>query len=169
MAQLAAWISLLTLIGLTYVSSLVWKENQEIKSNIDRLPNIQVRSLNGTEKLFSSIPAGAVKILIRFDSNCPSCWAQGREIGHFKKYLAEANIYFLSTESLDRIAKFRAELGFDHWQNVSFLQISEKEALQQFGSGPLPGIYIYGKDETLLKHFRGETKATALLSFVISE
>jgi len=169
LAQLAAWTSLLVVIGLIYLAFLVWKENQRVKSSVEELPSITVRSLNGTEKLLPSFPSGKVKILIRFDSNCPSCLAQGNEMGFNMDYLNDVNIYFLSTESLDRIASFRRELGFDIWKNVSFLQITEEEALQKFGSGPLPGIYIYGKNGMLLKHFRGETKIGALINSMNSE
>lgn len=168
-AQLAAWTSLLIIFGLTYISSRAWKENQRLKSSVAKLPNIQVRSLDGAEKLLSSIPAGTTKILILFDSNCSSCRAQGHEISYYIKFLNNASIYFLSIEPLDRIAEFRTGLGFDNWENVSFLQIDEEEANEQFGPGPLPGIYIYGKDGMLLRHFRGETKMSAVLNYVIPE
>jgi len=162
-AQLVALGTILVLSDLIYLTILTSKESQRIQVSIADFPNARVTSLNGKKAILSSIDSGTTRIIIWFDSNCPSCWAQGREIAASRDLLQEAKLFFLSVQSLENISGFRVSLGLDQWENVRFFQASEDEAKLHFGSGPLPAIYIYDKYGVLRKRFRGETKGAALL------
>jgi len=162
-AQLVSLGTILVLSGLIYLTILTWKESQRIQGSIAEFPHARVKSLNGQNTILSSTAPGTTRIVIRFDSNCPSCWAQGREIVASKDVLQETNLFFLSVQSLENISGFGLGLGLDQWENVRFFQVSEDQAKLHFGSGPMPAIYIYDKFGVLRKRFLGETKGEALL------
>ncbi len=172
MAQLSAGALLLAFISLTYLTCLAclaWKERQRTKPGAVQLPSVTLKTLQDIEITLTSYPAGTAKIVVLFDSSCPSCRAQGLAISSNMDFLKGVQVYFLSTESLETIATFRKHLGFDSCNNVRFLQISDQEAHRHFGSGYLPQIYIYAKNGLLLKFFRGETKITTLVSCINRE
>ena len=162
-AQLVLLGSILVLSGLIYLTILTWKEGQQTTRNTAQFPHAWAKNLDGELKNLSSISPGSNRIVIRFHSNCPSCWAQGREVVATMDRLEETNLFFLSTQSRENIWGFQLAMGLDQWENVRFFQISEDQAKIHFGSGALPSIYIYDQKGVLNKRFRGETKGSALL------
>lgn len=77
-----------------------------------------------------------------------------------------ASIWLVSDEPANILTEFASAFKLDSLQSIQVLQDVNKEVKQLFGVEGVPNTFVYGKDGTLLKSFKGETKAEVLYQLI---
>ena len=141
------------------------KHKDRIAKQIKTFPYLAVKSVSpnnydGWKKLDKTT------IIIFFNSSCEHCQYEANEIQQRIKDFAGTNLLFISEESEEKIFAFSKEYQMNNTKNIWWLMMKPEDVYETFGAIGVPHIWIYNKDEQLVKEFKGETKAEAILEWL---
>lgn len=157
-------LAIIGYLGLSIYDQL--QEKQAVKDRIAALPEFSVADLNG--KIVSSNQAKdqSSLVLTYFNTGCDFCKAEIRSMKEHNLLQQSASIWLVSDEPANILTEFASAFKLDSLQSIQVLQDVNKEVKQLFGVEGVPNTFVYGKDGTLLKSFKGETKAEVLYQLI---
>ncbi|WP_333821215.1 hypothetical protein [Ohtaekwangia sp.] len=109
---------------------------------------------------------GRMLLLIHFNSTCDHCQEEVKSMASHAAAFAHASIVFISSEPLYLIKQFKSQWALAQYKNIDVVKMNAEDLYNTFGSISFPCIYIYDADRRLVKVFKGETKAEALLQYL---
>ncbi|HEU5289744.1 MAG TPA: redoxin domain-containing protein [Cyclobacteriaceae bacterium] len=164
------WVLLIVLLcTVGWLTNLAFKKVEAGKSTKERLstmPELLLITLDSTTINVSAFIEKSL-VLIYFNSECEHCRYEAKDIKNNIASFSKVSIVFMSSESLANILDFAETTGLKNHNNIFFTQISSSDAFAAFGNLSVPHIFIYGHDKKLRKEFKGETKAEAILKYLI--
>jgi peroxiredoxin len=169
MKNIVKWIVVVLL-----VMALAWLMNMSVnkleakkgaKNRLTSLPEAEL-FLKDSVKIDLSTFQDKPNVLIYFNSECGHCQYEAKDIKNKVEAFSRANVIFMSSESLDKIEVFAQAHGLTDYQNIYFTKINSEHAAATFGTLAVPHVFIYGLDNKLIKEFKGETKAEAILKYL---
>lgn len=135
-----------------------------VEQDINELPDMVVTLLDSSRVDVKKLSGGT--ILIFFQPECDHCQRAARAISQNLAALAEKEIYFITSQSLEMSGKFAKEYKLDGNSNVHFSWASMEQVLNNFGPIAAPSVYIYSADHKLIKSFNGDVKIEDLLKYI---
>jgi len=105
-------------------------------------------------------------IVFYFHPDCEHCEYEAKVITDKQKEFLNVNFWWVSTADSSSIKKFGKASGLDLLQNSYLAHISAQKVMQTFGSVSVPNMFIYDKNQTLQKEYKGETKIEAILKYL---
>jgi thiol-disulfide isomerase/thioredoxin len=130
----------------------------------------KVRSLPVNANLFTldsiefRFPVGKPIVLILFNSTCGYCVKELDQIQANIGKFDVVELVFLSGEPISVIKG--VAMMFISADNVNFVKMNADDLYENFGAVRFPTIFIYNTTGQLVKEFKGETKAQAILMYV---
>lgn len=168
MRNIIKWVLLvIVLCTIGWLANASFKKVQIAKSAKEKFNTLPAFSLIALDS--SSIEATTFTgslILIYFNSECDHCQYEAQDIKNNITFFSKATLVFMSSEPLARINAFAQTTGLIDHTNVSFTKITSHDAFTSFGALAVPHVFIYGSDKKLIKEFKGETKAEAILKYL---
>lgn len=162
MAKIVIVLVLATIGGLGYLMYNTFVEAEEVRKRIANLPQLEVVSLISNY----ADSAKAKPIIVNyFSSKCQFCLAEMQSIQQHENLRNEAKVLFISDESKRRLQLFSRSFGLDT-SRVEVAWDSAGWAKQFFGVEQVPVTFVYRADRSLIKSFKGETKAEVLYELI---
>ncbi|MTI89026.1 MAG: redoxin domain-containing protein [Balneolaceae bacterium] len=161
-AQIVIALVLVTIGGLGYLMYNKFAEAEKVRKRIATLPQLELVSLlsNHTDS------AKVQPVIINyFNSKCQFCLSEIQSIQQHKNLRKEAKVLFISDESKRRLEVFSRSFGLDT-SRVEVAWDSTGLVKKTFGVEQVPVTFVYRADRSLIKSFKGETKAEVLYELI---
>jgi thiol-disulfide isomerase/thioredoxin len=140
------------------------KQKKEIATTTASLPLFEYTTLTGLKSQVS-LKSPKTKLLFFFNTDCEHCQAEARLLAENSKSLELAEVYFLSNEDLSVIQNF-SDKYFKNVPSFTVAKVDVGVSAKVFGVNTFPYVFIYSKDNQLLKTFKGEVKLEAITQYV---
>lgn len=142
------------------------REQAQRQERVQVLPAFEFTRLDNVtfsnEKLQSSLSA----LIIYFNPECEHCQYEARAIRDSLHRFAATNVMLVSDEPLERLQQFAQEYDLADQPNIHILYDEKRQFKDFFGTSMVPSIFIYNREQQLVKHFKGETKIEAILKYL---
>lgn len=156
---LCCWIAILSCAPRNKKTEGSAIEKDSLKND---LPKISLTTLDG-KKIATENLLGHAVILILFQPDCDHCQREAEEIKKNIKSFEGYQLYFVSADSAEQVAKFASDYKLSEESNVSFATTKLQDVLSGFGPIPAPSLYIYNAAGNLVQKFNGETDINLVL------
>ena len=161
---LAGFTGVLTLlIFLAFGIAAKLEGKKKTREKIQTLPR---PILFKTDSTVFQFPIGSPLLLIYFNSECEYCQYELAEIRRNIQSFTNVEVVLISCEKISIIKDASKNFDVTNLPRMHFTKIASNDLFQAFGSLSLPHIFIYDKDNKLVKEFKGETKAEAILKYI---
>ncbi|WP_299707394.1 peroxiredoxin [uncultured Pontibacter sp.] len=107
-------------------------------------------------------------VIIYFHPDCEYCKHEAKALQDNKNLTKNIIWVLVSAADKSKIQEFATGYNLHNEANFHFLMDDKDGFYKHFGVSGVPNIFIYQKDKTLVKHFRGETKLSTILHFANS-
>ena len=97
-------------------------------------------------------------ILVLYQPDCDHCQREANEIEAHLDSFKDYNIYFITTESFEKIDQFAKDYNLEGHDHVFFGQTQVGHIINNFGQISAPSVYVYGEGGNLKRRFNGETR-----------
>jgi hypothetical protein len=137
-----------------------------LQDQLNRFPEVTLLTLDSIPvKSLQSISGETSSLIVYFDSECEHCQYEINEIHKQDKAFAAVDILFISSQPLKAIREFSTRYRFTN-ARAAFFKITHEDLYRSFGSVAVPHIFIYSKEQQLLKEFKGETKVSSITRYL---
>lgn len=141
-------------------------KNEEMVKRLEGLPSLRFSHLNGVSFSNKDLITSTNTILINFNTTCDLCKHEAESVIKNLNQFKEAQILFISPESVPVIKKFAADNKLLNQPKVQVLHDPSDSFTHQLGATAYPYILIYGKDDKLIKRHKGQLNAPAILKLL---
>ncbi len=105
-------------------------------------------------------------VILFFNSECGHCQNEATAIQERLEDFSNANLLFVSDEEATQIEEFSKTYKLDNKLNIWWLKMRPADVYNTFGNIGVPHIWVYNKENKLVKEFKGETKVEVLLEWL---
>ncbi len=109
------------------------------------------------------------KVLIAFNPDCEHCQQEAIDVYEHRSDLKNVYLFFVANSKSKDISDFAEKFKLKNLKNVNLVKDTKNILADSFGVKSIPTIFIYNKDNQLIKRFDGETKIDAILKYVSPE
>ncbi|MBX7242256.1 MAG: redoxin domain-containing protein [Bacteroidia bacterium] len=154
MKQIIYFLSLVVFTGFISLSAQAQK----------KMPAFTFEDLNARPFTNTNIKQGLSTIVFFYDPYCEHCAQQADWIRESEAAFKNINLVWVSTEDLQPIQEFKAaHFGGTTLDKLYFVRDTKWKFDTYFGYTVAPGVYLYNKDNILLKSYSKETPAIDFL------
>ncbi|WP_299821018.1 redoxin domain-containing protein [uncultured Pontibacter sp.] len=163
---------LLFLVALLFVSALAFmsveiysksKQNEENKLTRQTLPTLQFYTLDSLAVSNSIVEVGSSTCIVYFDPDCSHCESETKEITSNIERFGHSQIFMISANTPKKIADFTKQFHLGSYPTIQVLWDKEHLFYKLFGNATVPSVYIYDRQQQLVKEYFGEVKAEAII------
>ncbi len=154
MKQIIYFLSLIVFTGFVSFTAQAQK----------KMPAFTFEDLNAKPFTNANIKQGLSTIVFFYDPYCEHCAQQADWIRESEAAFKNTNLVWVSTEDLQPIQEFKnAHFGGSALDKLYFVRDTKWKFDTYFGYTVAPGVYLYNKDNVLLKSYNKETPAIDFL------
>jgi thiol-disulfide isomerase/thioredoxin len=136
-----------------------------IENSIQEFPYFTFNTLDGNNFNSSEIKSGPV-LVVYFHPECEHCQYEINALLDNLQKMENSEIILISYAERDSIRVFLGNRLTEMNNNVIILVDESLKFKDYFGSDMIPGTFIYDKNLKLVRHFKGEVKAEAIIKFL---
>lgn len=137
------------------------KKVEEIKKEVNELPHLTFKNLDGSPATTRDLPPASVLIL--FNTDCDHCQREAKSIQENLASFKDYTLLFISSDLEQNIQQFSKDYKLENLPNVRFGKAEGQDVYMNFGSIPTPAIYVYSKERRFVKSFMGETPVEQII------
>ncbi len=104
------------------------------------------------------------KLIVLVDPDCDHCDFEINEILRDADKYKQASVLFISPKPAAELIKNAQEIDRAGFPNIKLFSLPFEELFKHLNGNSFPDIYLYGKDNQLIKNFGGETPSRRDLS-----
>lgn len=134
---------------------------EEIKKEVNELPHLAFKNLDGSIATTRDLPPASVLIL--FNTDCDHCQREAKSIQENLESFKEYTLQFIASDAEQSIQQFAKDYNLENLPNVRFGRADGQDVYMNFGSIPTPAIYVYSKERRFIKSFMGETPVEQII------
>ena len=164
--RFVAYVLLFMLGFLSYNVVYEITEKQQAAEMRQSLPAFSFQGLAGQAFELGDLAAGRPTLVIYFHPDCDHCQYEARAVRDSLHRFAEANVLLVSNEPIERLREFGEAYDLLGTPNVHILHDANGDFKRLFGTSSVPSIFIYNRNRELVKHYKGETKVEAILTYL---
>ena len=138
----------------------------EIARKRERLPDFCFNTLHGEKSYTKNIKNGNSTVIIFFDTECPHCTYEIDNIIKDAGSFINTNIFLISDQPVKILKRFSEHYKLHKYPQIEILYADYQHITSVFGTIVIPETFIYCKDNSLLKVFKGEVSAEAILKII---
>ena len=142
------------------------KSNKHIKQTKANLPGFRFYNMDSSVYVNNTFNNRLSKCIIYFDPECEHCLYETTLITKNISAFKATSIFMISTNSTKKMLEFAAKLHLKNYKQIKLLWDKNYEFYTWFGHAPIPSLYIYNKDNRLVKEYHGETKIDAVTDYL---
>ncbi len=139
------------------------KTKQKVNEKLSTLPTLPLVNLDSIAFAHDNMLADKPTIILYFNSECEHCQYEAESIYQNVEQFTSANLLWVSYEDIAMIRQFAETYKLTNYPNIHFTQIALEAVMSSFGSLRIPHIFIYDRDDSLVKEYKGEVKVETLL------
>lgn len=152
---------LVLIIFLLTACSKPEKKDPVVKKEVNELPYLTFKNLDGSAATTRDLPPASVLIL--FNTDCDHCQREAKSIHENLESFKEYTLQFIASDPEQSILQFAREYQLDNQPNIRFGRAEGSDVYMNFGSIPTPAIYVYSKERKFIKSFLGETPVEQII------
>ena len=156
------------LILVITVLTFVFYKYQTKQQNYEKyktVPTFVFESLYNQTQSTSDIPRYKGYVIQIFNPGCEACNEEANNYSKHNDSLQNICFIMLSSDSIHKIKDFALKHQLYNTDNFFFGHIDAKEFERNFGSTPIPSLFIYDADRKLIVKLRVANSATLLNFF----
>ncbi len=142
------------------------RQKQQIAENIKSIPAFYFYDMNDGLFTDADLPQNTAVLIIHFHPECEFCRHEAQIIENKIKDFSPYQLLFVSYASKKEIINYANEFNLSAHKNITFLHDKDMIFENIFGKSGIPASFIYNKNQELVKQFKGEVKAAALLKYL---
>jgi hypothetical protein len=142
-------------------SELVKKS--EIARKTKRLPDFCFYTLYGTRFLKKNIKKGNSCVIVFFNPDCHHCAYEIESIVSNAGLFFNTDILLVSDQPALVLKQISQMHNLSNHPQIEILHTNYRHIRSYFGAVTAPSTFVYSKDHALLKVFRGEVSAEAII------
>ncbi len=156
--------SLLLVVGL-FVWQIIKKKAQPTQQ-LSQFPALPFYSIIDSIAQTSKTWQGKSVVLIYFNSTCEYCQYEAAQIAKQIDSFQSVVVVWFSIEDVAKIKQFATTYQLANQPSVVFAKVLPQDLSKYFGGVSPPSIWIFDKNQQLVKHFKGETKIEAIVKYL---
>jgi len=156
-------------VGILYLAFSIprkLREQAQQQERVQALPAFQFGTLDKTIFSTNKLILDQSSLIIYFNPDCEHCQYEARAIRDSLHRFAAVNVLLVSDEPLERLQQFATEYYLAGQPNIHILYDEKRQFKDLFGTSMVPSIFIYNREQELVRHFKGETKMEAILKYL---
>ncbi len=119
------------------------------------VPSFTMLLTDSSRLCTDSIKAGAPIVFILFQTNCPSCNAETKDIIDHIRDLKDIHFYFLTMDPFADLKQFAAKYHFENFKNFTAASDYSKYFVGYFTVPAVPYIAVFGSNRRLRRVLLG--------------
>ena len=143
-----------------------FERKKQVETDTKSLPIINFENLEGSKFYTQDLDLNKPSLILYFNPDCEHCQYEARAIRDSLPRFAEVNVLLISDEPIARLQAFAKEYDLAAQPNIHILYDGERNFKALFGTSLVPSIFIYNRQQQLVKQFKGETKMEAILKYL---
>ena len=160
----------LLLIVAVVVAAAFWGYHQLTKEPSldkgDALPKFSLLTLEGKPFTNGDLPSDKEKLIIYYNSECPSCEEEVDSISSTIEKYKHVNLYFISFETADKINAFAEKNNLLNRVNVTFLEDRTLKFNEDLHMQLIPFALYCSADNEILEKGNGSRESNRILERV---
>ncbi len=141
-------------------------KNEEIKAIKAKLPNFEFYHLDGKKFSSKTLNSNLSHLIIHFNTECEHCQAEAQLIHQNIKAFKNAQIVMVAPNPPKEISAFTKQYGIYQHPEIMVLWDKDDHFVDWFGSSPFPSVFIYNKEQHLVKEYHGEVKIEVIIKYL---
>ncbi len=141
-------------------------KNEKIKFSIVHLPNFEFYQLDSTKYSAWNINKEKSTVFIHFNTECEHCQAEAELIHVNINDFKDAQIIMVAPNPRKDILAFSKKYGINQHSQIKILSDKDYSFTELFGPSPFPSMYIYDKNQHLVKEYHGVVKIEAITKYL---
>jgi len=143
------------LVFLVWKLEDTWSRKRLVENRLKSLASCNFFDMNNSPVLLDDITDKEI-LLILFDPDCEHCVSEIRQIRNHLEKLSNAEIVMITTAQNKVTRSFIKQERLDSVPGVRVLRCEPAVFKEMFGMVPFPAVFIYGRNNKLIKTFKGE-------------
>ncbi len=159
----------ISVTGIIYLSFEIRSElvnKNEIAGKTKRLPDFCFYTLHGKRFDRNNIKKGNACIIVFFNPDCHHCAYVIESIAGNAGLFINTDILLVSDQPARALRQFSEKHNLGNYPQIEILYSNYNHIRSVFGNLIIPATFVYCKDHILLKVFRGEVSAEAIISIL---
>lgn len=167
MFKLIIGCTLLGVIGylITNIQSGIQKK-AAIEERRNNLPDFQFATLEGANFTKIDLDLTQPTVIISFMPTCHFCQYEAKAVKEHSTAFEKVNLLMVTSAPEAEALQFAEEYELKEDANVVLLTDEFHQFQAIFGTSAVPSVFIYDKQQQLVKHFTGETKMEAIFKYI---
>ncbi len=151
-----------------FQTSVKHTEKKEVsdKKKSKKIPLFEFSTINGEVFSKYNLEKNKATIIIYFDPDCGLCEKTGTIFSKFKSIHKNSNVLFVSSNSKEKIEKYREKFELDQLSNIVFLRSNEDDFYNAFKESHTPSYFIYNTKQKLVKIINDDVPVKIILRYI---
>ncbi len=137
-----------------------------IEERRNHLPDFQFATLEGANFTKSDLDLTQPTVIISFMPTCHFCQYEAKAVEEHSAAFEQVNLLMVTSAPEAEAIQFAEEYKLKDDPNVVILTDEFQQFQTTFGTSAVPSVFIYDKQQKLVKHFAGETKMEAIFKYI---
>jgi len=165
--KLGFGLTLITIIGYLVINIQSGiKKKRAIETQRATLPEFQFTTLQATNFTKKDLNLSQPTIIISFMPTCHFCQYEAEAVKENSAAFEKVNLLMVTSASEPEVIRFAEEYQLKDDPNILLLTDEFHQFQAIFGISAVPSVFIYNKQQQLVKHFSGETKMEAIFKYL---
>ncbi len=139
---------------------------KEIAEKTERLPDFNFYTPDGASFLPKSLAKNHSTVILFFNPECHHCTCEIESIINNSALFGNTEILLVSDQPGVLLKQFSQQYNLNNYPHIEILYADYGHIRSAFGTVFVPETFIYGKNHDLLKVFKGEVSAEAILKIL---
>ncbi len=142
------------------------QQQKSYEHNIQNLPSFKFTMLNGTIFTSKNLIPNKPVIVVWFNPACEHCKYELEDIVKNINSFKDITLLFVSEEGLRLLNEFSCGHSLDTILHIKVLHSGYGYFISKFNKPAVPTTYIYSQSHQLIRVFKGETSAEAIIRVI---
>jgi len=142
------------------------KKKAAIEAQRATLPDFQFATLQEANFSKKDLDLTQPTVIISFMPTCHFCQYEAKAVQENSAAFEKVNLLMVTSAPKAEASQFAEEYHLKDAPNVVLLTDEFRQFHATFGTSAVPSVFIYDKNQQLVKHFAGETKMEAIFKYL---
>lgn len=149
-------------------STLLFSCQNQPTASVDTLPQFSFQLLDSSTIYHSTqFPSGNPVLLVYFDTNCPHCKKETKNLIQHIDSLSHTTICFLTDMPLEDIREYSRSYHLGDYKNIIVGRDYQHEFFKLYRPKLVPHIVIYSSKNKLVKIYKGGAEIQTILAAIV--
>lgn len=141
-------------------------DKNQVAQNIKTIPEFYYKTIKDTDFINANLKKKTFTIFIYFNTECEFCQGETEQIAKSLHRFKEAQLIYVSFESIEKIKAFALKYKLNSYPNIHFVSDSKMTFSKTFDVNSLPTMVIYNKNNVLIQKIKGQIGINKIIKII---